>query len=414
MAPAQIQKTISSLPVYTYFAAFIVFLIFLFVYVSTRNFYINNIFWYAVLLLVLFIVVFLILISSEPNSTFYLIMVFLFILTVLKFVVYDYLVANDDLNDMYNYLTASPLSNFIFIMIACTLTAMFLYYEGKHLKHAADTSRPTRWFVSFLFYIPCLLLDFANYVVNEFKMTSSPVYVLFLIQVFLVTLYFLIPLLSSKFNTSSLALLPRYAYLDMGRTIATADDLQMVDPNSTTNNKIFRKNYAISMWVYLNIQPPTFAVYSGETEIFNYGGKPRITYINNTKNLGDKDNKDNKDNTDNTDNKDKVIIYASNTDKSADTQFKVDLPKQKWHQIVLNYTSYDVDIYINGDLVETMNLNGHMPTYTENDTISISKDKGLSGAICNVEYHKVNLTGGQIAHSYNLLANKNPPINNLY
>ena len=141
MAPAQIQKTISSLPVYTYFAAFIVFLIFLFVYVSTRNFYINNIFWYAVLLLVLFIVVFLILITSEPNSTFYLIMVFLFILTVLKFVVYDYLVANDDLNDMYNYLTASPLSNFIFIMIACTLTAMFLYYEGKHLKH--DGSYPS-------------------------------------------------------------------------------------------------------------------------------------------------------------------------------------------------------------------------------------------------------------------------------
>ena len=73
-----------------------------------------------------------------------------------------------------------------------------------------------------------------------------------------------------------------------------------------------------------------------------------------------------------------------------------------------------MDVYINGDLVETMSLNGHLPTNKENDMMNIGQDKGLSGAICNVEYHKVNLTGGQIAHSYNLLANKNPPINNLY
>lgn len=406
MAP--IQRTISNIPVYTYFAAFIVFLIFIFVYASTRNFYLNNIFWYAVLLLSLFIAVFLILISSEPNSNFYLTLVFLFILTVLKFVVYDYLVANEDLNYIFTYLTASPFSNFIVIMIACTLTAIFLYYEGKHLKHASDTTRPTRWFVSFLFYVPCLILEFANYLVNEFKMTSSPVFVLLVIEIFLVIFYFLIPLLSSKFNTNTLALLPRYAYLDNLSSIATAEDLQIMDPNSTTtNNKIFRKNYAISMWVYLNIQPPNFTGYNSETEIFNYGGgKPRITYYNNPDNLGETTDLDG--------NKDKVIIYVSNTGKNAETQIKLDLSKQKWHQIVLNYTSYEVDVYINGDLVETIKLNENLPTYTENDAMSIGQDKGLYGAICNVEYHKVNLTGNQITHSYNLLTNKNPPINNLY
>ena len=48
-----------------------------------------------------------------------------------------------------------------------------------------------------------------------------------------------------------------------------------------------------------------------------------------------------------------------------------------------------------------------------NDELTIGENNGLEGVICNTVYHTKPLTKFEIANTYNLLMNFNPPINNL-
>jgi hypothetical protein len=45
--------------------------------------------------------------------------------------------------------------------------------------------------------------------------------------------------------------------------------------------------------------------------------------------------------------------------------------------------------------------------------MTVGEDGGLDGAVCNVTYYKNEQTKFQITNMYNLLMNKNPPINNI-
>jgi hypothetical protein len=149
------------------------------------------------------------------------------------------------------------------------------------------------------------------------------------------------------------------------------------------------------MWIFINPQNMSNGAYSNETEIFNYGYgdevKPRITY------LYDKDGSD------------IYKIYCSN--KKSPIQFTV--TSQKWNQFVFNYNYNDsvVDIFINGNLERSVSFHEtSIPKYDASDIISFGSDRGVVGAICNVTYRSVPLTKKQIANSYNLLMNANPPL----
>ena len=80
--------------------------------------------------------------------------------------------------------------------------------------------------------------------------------------------------------------------------------------------------------------------------------------------------------------------------------------------VILFCIGYFLYTSLVGDIQTNFFLFG--PVKDENDNYLPFINTTKLNIYCNVEYHKVNLTGGQIAHSYNLLANKNPPINNLY
>jgi hypothetical protein len=208
-----------------------------------------------------------------------------------------------------------------------------------------------------------------------------------------------------------MVLLEKTEFLDMKTTISSNYDLRIKDPivsnDSGSFNRVdqtqsldsietysYRKRYALSLWVYLNNQPPNNMSYSKETEIFNYGdGKPRITYYNDIT-------------TDS--NKDKYIFYFTNsTDKISSV--KMTLPGQKWNYIVFNYYSDKVDLFINGNLEKSYVFDNNMPTYLATDNITVGTKDGLDGAICNVNYFIEPLTKSHITNAYNLLMMKNPP-----
>jgi len=94
-----------------------------------------------------------------------------------------------------------------------------------------------------------------------------------------------------------------------------------------------------------------------------------------------------------------------------DNAYKFEIPKQKWNHIVFNYNNGSADVFINGTLERTLYFNGVNPTYNSTDLVTVGDDNGINGAICNVEYYSTPLTQFQISSKYNLLMNKNPPVN---
>lgn len=295
----------------------------------------------------------------------------------------------------------SYLINFIIFLIVVVGLAIFFYIFSNYLKSLEGF---LGFVVYFIFYIPCLLIDFFNYLLNEWNMTSKPVYILFILEIILVLIYIYLPklveYLLTKTSSDNIVLLEKTAFLDSSKVIGNSFQLRMLTPQvpgqiiSDSDKYEYRKSYAISMWIYLNIQPPNNASYSGETTIFDYGnGKPKITYYNDMS-------------SDKTQNK--YIFYFTNS-TSGPSSYSLTLPTQKWNYIAFNYYSDKVDLFINGNLERTYKFKNNLPNYLAIDNIVVGSDKGLDGAICNVNYFTSPISKTKITNTYNLLMAKNPP-----
>jgi hypothetical protein len=294
----------------------------------------------------------------------------------------------------------SYIINFILFLIVIAGLAIFFYVFSNYLKSIEGFAG---FFIYFIFYIPCLLIDFFNYLLNELNMTSRPIYALFVFEILLILLYIYAPMLINYIinkTNDSIVLLKDSSFLNKRHVIGNSSQLRMTTPevpgNTIFDNKqyVYRKSYSLSMWTFLNIQPPNNASYSSETNILDYGnGKPRITYYNNM----DSDKTQNK-----------YIFYFTDS-TNGPSSYSLTLPTQKWNYIVFNYYSNKVDLFINGNLERTFTFNNNMPNYLAIDNIIIGSDNGLDGAICNVNYFTAPLSKTKISNTFNLLKSKNPP-----
>jgi hypothetical protein len=306
---------------------------------------------------------------------------------------------------LYTNLTTTQLKyltwvlSILFLLISVTALAIIFYIFGNYLKTLTGWAG---FFVYFLFYIPCLLIDFIEYIKAEFKATPNTVYILFIIEILLILIYNYAPYIINKtINSTGKILLKKNVYLDKEYTLAVGEDFKVKktkaeeDENLTT----FNQNYSVSMWTYLNAQPKNFKAYSSETNIFDYGnGKPKITYnydlSNNYKN-------------------NKYRIYFTDEDnKKVNNYYEFTMPDQKWNNIVVNYTSTTVDLFINGKIEKTFYFKDKFvpPRYFSDDIIKVGENNGLYGSICNVKYFFRPQTKYEIANNYNLLMLSNPPI----
>jgi hypothetical protein len=274
--------------------------------------------------------------------------------------------------------------------------------------------------IHFIFYIPCLFNDFLEFLKNQYKLTSNTVLILFLLEIVFLIIYFYIPVFVEKIILSSgKSLLNEPVFLDKGNTnLAMDTDLLFSQPkipvsvyDKSPDHHL--KNYSISMWVFVNQDPPSHSFSTtNEITIFDYGYKekstnyvkPRITYnqleqcfhfyfttYKDVEDAGDIGYK----------------IHVKNQFNSN----KPNIPIQKWNNFVFNYYDNRADLYINGVLQRTFEYNDNLPTYNSNDTISIGDSKNkLNGAICNIMYYNKNLSKHQIANLYNIIKLNNPPI----
>ncbi len=256
--------------------------------------------------------------------------------------------------------------------------------------------------VNIIFFLPCLLTDFVSYITNEYKSTPNKVLTLFGIELVLLLLYLYLPDFLSKISVKDgVPVLEKYVYLNEETVISLEDNIIKKSDHIKTfaqDNEEVSREYSFSMWVFLNQHSTSTSSYNKETNIFDFGnGKPKITYYNNKN-----DPK----------NKDVCRIYFTN-EMNSKNYYDLQIPNQKWNHIVFNYKSTYVDLFVNGKLLRTFTFNKKIPSYDLGDLITIGSNNGLSGSIANIRYYQKNLSKHQINNIYNILMNKNPPINNL-
>ena len=310
---------------------------------------------------------------------------------------------------VYGYLSMSHYKTFMYLMkilVFCIVIVAMAIIFSAFTNFFKSLRGYTSFIVYLLFYIPCLLLDLVTYVLSEFKSTTNPVLILFIIELALLLLYVYFPKIKQYFaNKDGKNVLEKMVLLNE-ENIFDINDLIIKDTKDTSiienGEKPVNRNYALSMWVFLNNYSTSMTAYNKESLIFDYGnGKPKVTFFNDQNDVHKMDT---------------YRFYFSDqlNETNNNTNFyEINMPSQKWNHIFFNYTSRNVDLYINGKLERTFNLKNSVPSYNIGDVIRTGSDNGLSGAISNIRYYNTNMSRRDIVNIYNMLLNKNPPVNNL-
>jgi hypothetical protein len=258
--------------------------------------------------------------------------------------------------------------------------------------------------VRFIFFIPCLVSDFLDYIRNEFKITPPVLVWLLILEILLLILQAYLPkILSTITYTNKTSLMPYPVFLNDPHTIATSERFQMYALNSnptsysggkvsssmnnlsTTENITYRNtNYAFSFWTYINPGNLSKTAYtSGNTNIFTFGDdeagntKPKVVY----------------------DQKKGLVVYFAGNDSKP---YTIHIPNQAWVHVTLNYKDDRADLFINGALKYThMYSDGIPPAGTQSDTVVVGQKNGLDGAIRDVRYFENAITSYEISNIYN-------------
>ena len=296
------------------------------------------------------------------------------------------------------FITLNYLLGIILFFVIIGGLAVFYLIFSNYLKKQVGA---TGFFIKLLFYIPCLYYDFIAYLKEELKITPSVVFIIAALEVIYILLYYFLPKLYNYIiKSTNHSILTGPVKLNKELIISKNDIFIKKDGDSNLKelkNNYVNSNYSISFWTYVNSGGESNSSYIDESTIFNYaGGKPKVVYTNNN-------NKP-----------DTYIIYFTNNEEEnvGPTSYEITLPSQKWNNFVFNYFNNKADLFINGKLERTFVFDQSNIPYDgrDSDFISVGKNGGLDGAICNVNYNKNILSIEQIRREYNFMKYRNPPI----
>ena len=251
-----------------------------------------------------------------------------------------------------------------------------------------------------IFYIPCLFSDLFDLVmkffVKEYNQTTSGSIYFLGFAILLFVFYFLFFYLKGKFGLQGGKLIVGEAInTDTLHSLAVYQELNGSDDD-------FNYQYGISFWVYIDSMPPNNNVsYTKYTSLVNYGNKPNIVYKANTNTFAiimDSGR---------VYNKSKHYVYVddanlsdkniSDKNKSIIVYQKENFLLQKWNHLIVNYHGGSLDIFMNGELVKS--IDGLVP-YMSLDTLTVGSTNGIQGGVSNLLYFKKPLTISNIYYLY--------------
>ena len=255
-----------------------------------------------------------------------------------------------------------------------------------------NTSESAGWsgfFVQLIFFIPCLIGDFIEYLLGEFKSTPNVVFVLFIIEILLILAYIYLPrLMTASITKNGTMLVKDPVQINMKKPLKTYVDLV---GGSTKSNDLLKtpliinNKFAISGWVYIVSQPPNKYPYNDEATIFEFTTlHPRLVFNGKT-------------------NKFKAYFNRAQN-------HEFEMPLQKWNYVVFNYDKSSIDLFVNGKLEHTVKRNVNDDNFKINDLVYIGQERGLSGGICNLMYSSTPLIGEDIKYQYDYNKYNEPPM----
>jgi hypothetical protein len=287
--------------------------------------------------------------------------------------------------------------------ILIVLIILALFYKIINVNLPVGNTKKNSFFnllFNLIFYIPCLfsgLLDtISKLFVGEINSNNTVSLLILLIATILTILYNTTPKIYNKITTQGGKLLVNEPVnIDTLRSLGTYEVLN--------NSSEYKYQYAISFWVFLDSKGANMnAAYSKYTSILNFGNKPNLLYkgsdntiiVTMDQTLKEKDHKISK-LTDTDENGNVIICKYDN------------LPLQKWNNFIINYNGGILDIFLNGELIQS--VDGVVPYYAL-ENLTVGEKNGLKGGICNVNYFSDSLKSSNIYYLYNTVKNNTPPI----
>ena len=310
--------------------------------------------------------------------------IFLFTMfaVVIIYVFYDYFY--NKYSSVFDTAQTVILIFIIFGAISITLLRFggFIFKDKEKMSDFDDSPGILNLIKRVFFYIPCLIIDFAEYIYREYQITPSPTFVLLAIQILLITTYFLLPSIRKFYNDLFLHdgtdLITERVYLDSEINLDVSNySFQNRHNLENEENTPISYNYAVSSWIYII---DSYGL-DKDIKIISYGDIPRVTYNGKYKIL-------------------KVMIPESDSEY-IEIYKTSELPLQKWNNMVFNFSNGKLDIFINGELVASKDV-----ILKEQKTDIIVGDiNGIQGELTDLKYFSHELSKSTIKSIYEI--NKN-------
>ena len=251
-------------------------------------------------------------------------------------------------------------------------------------------------FVNLAFYTQCIFSDtfysIKNVISGEYSSADRNSIMMLIISIVIICAYFAVPYVYNKLNLQGGKLLINQpVYKDTVYNLGTYENLH--------GGVGFKYQYAVSFWVFLDASAPnTNSNSSKYTSLLNFADKPNILYKTDTNTLMVTLEQE----------PDHLNTLAEYDDKGNRILYKNEkVLLQKWNNIIINYNGGTLDIFLNGELVNSSI--GVVPYY-KLDMLTIGEATGVRGGICNVVYYNRVLTASNIYFIYNMVKDKTPPV----
>ena len=358
----------------------------------------------------------------------------------------------------------------LFVFLGILAIAYLFLRKAINKARNASGRKFTTLVIKFIMYIPCLMVDLAEYIKYEFNLTTKPVWLLLGMEGGLIALYYLLPYLFDKITTSNgIKLLNKPTDLSEEITLGNfaklhskrnadadlkttnldelysskinADAKEDIDYENSTSNDAAPKYKDPNVpankylaWIYNKFQNPIIIkaqkiVHPQYTDTnlkrFRYSyalsgwfyinpqppnTRTAYTTYTNILKYGNKVNLEYNGQL----NSLRVMAAVATSGKDIVNQpnDSVELYQtnnvlyQKWNNIVINYDGGYLDLFINGELVASRS--GVAP-YMSFDSIVAGADTGILGGICNVTYYETPLSKSTIELTYKALQGKKNP-----
>ena len=274
-----------------------------------------------------------------------------------------------------------------------------LIYKTINVKMPSGNAKKTAFFdlfVNLAFYTQCIFSDtfysIKNVISGEYSSADRNSIMMLIISIVIICAYFAVPYVYNKLNLQGGKLLINQpVYTDTVYNLGTYENLH--------GGVGFKYQYAVSFWVFLDASAPnTNSNSSKYTSLLNFAEKPNILYKTDTNTLMVTLEQE----------PDHLNTLAEYDDKGNRILYKNEkVLLQKWNNIIINYNGGTLDIFLNGELVNSSI--GVVPYY-KLDMLTIGEATGVRGGICNVVYYNRVLTVSNIYFIYNMVKDKTPPV----